>query len=203
MLGVLTSSQAGAGNGHRARPRTKLQVCVSKHLRARPIEILRSVLESWFYACQSTHSGYASFLLARVCLVIVMERILWLHATFGHDAFHRGLPEQFLSASHQVFQTFLQSIFSMPLLHQDFGTVTEIWTILHPVLRLSPLGGPFYSHSGICVHTGRCVRLLGGTSVANKFLGEAIFDERFETCEVSGRSTWGFAFGVAVSLCAF
>ena len=49
-------------------------------------------------------------------MVTVMVSIVQGHATFGHDAYHRRLPEQFLSVGHQVFHTFLQSIFSMPLL---------------------------------------------------------------------------------------
>ena len=85
---------------------------------------------------------------------------------------------------------------------QDFDTDTEIWTVLRPVLRLRALGEPFYLGFGICIHTGGCVRLIGGTSGACKFLGEALFDERFDTCEVRERSTWGFAVGVAVSLFA-
>ena len=38
------------------------------------------------------------------------------HATFVQDAYHRRLPERFLSVGHHVCHTFLLSIFSMPLL---------------------------------------------------------------------------------------
>ena len=85
---------------------------------------------------------------------------------------------------------------------QEYDTVTENWTILRPALRLSPLGEPFCLVSGICVHTGSCVRVFGGSTVTSKFLGEAIFDDSLETCEVRGCSRWGFAFGVAVPLCS-
>ena len=83
---------------------------------------------------------------------------------------------------------------------QDFDTDTQIWTVLQPILRLRPLEEPFNFDSGICIHTDGCIRLIGGKTGARKFLGEALFDERFDTCEVRERSTWGFALGVAVPL---
>ena len=85
---------------------------------------------------------------------------------------------------------------------QEYETVTENWTILRPALRLSPLAEPFCLVSGICVHTGACVRVFGGSTEAGKFLGEAIFDDSLEMCDVRGFSRWGFAFGVAVPLCS-
>ena len=52
------------------------------------------------------------------------------HATFGHDASHRGFTGEFLCVRHEVFETLRQVISSKPLFGQDLRSVPEIYRFL-------------------------------------------------------------------------
>ena len=59
---VCKVSQEGVERRQRSRLRTELEVCVAEHLRARPREILRSVIEPWFHT-RSVYSQRIRFVL--------------------------------------------------------------------------------------------------------------------------------------------
>ena len=108
---------------------------------------------------------------------------------------------------------------------QIFNTVTESWAFFQRHPRPICVENRWLQWDltcGICVQEGGCVRvfggysdswgcldvagemddvrIFGGTTVANKFCGEVVIDDRLESCEVCERSRSGFAFGVAVPL---